>query len=444
MYKTGVNNIMAIEKVKLKNDQNINTPSEKEKSGKEASLLLHRIEERFRQFFRETGQAYFEIDNRGKFSFCNDPFCEVMGHGNGELIDKSILQFLDKEDVEKVKSALKDIYETGHPKNGFEFQIKRKDGQAMQISTSIALNIDLQNRQTGFRGVVKDISGRKKSEDQLNKTLRLESIGQLSAGIAHEINTPIQYVGDNIQFLKDSFGDILNLLERALAYVKLPAAGSGKDAAIKEIEEIMETIDSDYLIDEIPRAIEQSINGLQRVSEIVKAMKQFCHPGKEEKQASDLNAAIKNVVTVAKNEWKYVADVVTDLDPALPLVTCKLGEINQVILNLIINAVDAIKDVEGKDSTGKGMIRITTAHDDEWAEIRISDTGAGIPEEIRSKIFNPFFTTKEVGKGTGQGLAISHSIIVKKHGGTIGFETEMGKGTTMIVRIPLKDSYEKQ
>jgi PAS domain S-box-containing protein len=433
---------MATEKVEEQNDQNITALYAKEEPGRQASLLSRRIEELHRSFFKEIGQAYFEIDNKGKFSFYNDPFCEIMGHENGELIDKSILQFLDKEDVEKVKSALKDIYETGNPQNGFEFQIKRKDGQRMQINTSIALNIDLQNRKTGFRGLVRDISGRKKSEDQLNKTLRLESIGQLSAGIAHEINTPIQYVGDNIQFLKDSFGDILNLLNSALAYVKMPAAGPGKESAVSDIEEIMKSIDSDYLIDEIPRAIEQSINGLQRVSEIVKAMKQFCHPGKEEKQASDLNAAIKNVVTVAKNEWKYVADVVTDLDEALPLVPCRLGEINQVILNLIINAVDAIKDALGKDGTGKGTIRITTTHDDSWAEIRISDTGTGIPSEIRSKIFNPFFTTKEVGKGTGQGLAISHSIIVKKHGGTIGFETEMGKGTTMIVRIPLKGSYE--
>lgn len=433
---------MALEKVELQNDKNINTPFAKEELGRQAALLSRKIEERFRQFFKEIGQAYFEIDNRGKFSFYNNHLCEMMGYGNGELIDKSIFQFLDKEDVEKVKSALKSIYETGNPQSGFEFQIKGKDGQSRQINTSISLNIDLQDRKTGFRGIVRDISGPKKSEEQLNKTLRLESIGQLAAGIAHEINTPIQYIGDNIQFLKDSFGDILNLLNSALAYVKLPATGSTKEAAVSEIEEIMKSTDSDYLIDEIPRAIEQSINGLQRVSEIVQAMKQFCHPGKEEKQASDLNAAIKNVVTVAKNEWKYVADVVTDLDATLPLVPCRLGEINQVILNMIINAVDAIKDAAGKDGTGKGTIMITTGHDDSWAEIRISDTGTGIPEEIRSKIFNPFFTTKEVGKGTGQGLAISHSIVVKKHGGTIGFETEMGKGTTMVVRIPLRGSYE--
>jgi PAS domain S-box-containing protein len=433
---------MAIEKVEQQDNPKSNIISAKEESGQQAILVSRRIEERHRLFFKEIGHAYFEVDNRGKFSFYNDHFCEVMGHGNGELIDKSILQFLDKDDVEKVKSALKDIYETGNPLSDLEFQIKRKDGQKRQINTSISLNTDIENRKTGFRGIVRDISGRKKSEDQLNKTLRLESIGQLAAGIAHEINTPIQYVGDNIQFLKDSFGDILNLLNSALAYVKLTATGSSKEEAVSVIEEIMKSTDSDYLIDEIPRAIEQSINGLQRVSEIVKAMKQFCHPGKEDQQASDLNAAIKNVVTVAKNEWKYVADVVTDLDATLPLVPCRLGEINQVILNLIINAVDAIKDAIGKDGTGKGTIRITTLHDDSWAEIRVSDTGTGIPDEIRSKIFNSFFTTKEVGKGTGQGLAISHSIIVKKHGGTIDFETEIGKGTTMIVRIPLKGSYE--
>jgi signal transduction histidine kinase len=167
-------------------------------------------------------------------------------------------------------------------------------------------------------------------------------------------------------------------------------------------------------------------------------MKQFGHPGIEEKQVSDLNSAIKNVITVARNEWKYVADVITEFDTDLPPIPCRLGEINQAILNLIINAAHAIKDFIDQEENGKGTIKVSTTHDDSWVEIRISDTGAGIPKKIRSRIFDPFFTTKEVGRGTGQGLAISHSLIVNNHGGTLGFETEEGKGTTMIVRLPLR------
>jgi PAS domain S-box-containing protein len=437
-----MNNNMAIEKNEQHNDECITVSSVEQEVNRQNSLLSRKIEESYRSFFKQTGQAYFEIDKQGKFSFFNNHLCEMMGYENGDLKGKSILQFLDKEDVDKVKTAFKEIYETGTPKTGFVIQVKRKDGQKRELNTSVCLNTDIENRKTGFKGIALEISERKRKDDQLNQTCRMQSIGNLAAGIAHEINTPIQFIGDNIQFLKDSFGDILELLNSALAFVKASGTGSNKAAAVSEIEGIMKSIDSDYLIDEIPRAIEQSINGLQRVSEIVQAMKQFCHPGMEEKQASDLNAAIKNVVTVAKNEWKYVADLVTELNTSLPLVPCKLGEINQVILNLIINAVHAIKDVIGKDGVGKGTIKITTGYDDSYAEIRVSDTGTGIPNEIRHKIFDPFFTTKEVGKGTGQGLAISQSIIVNNHGGTINFETEMGRGTTMIVRIPLRGSYE--
>jgi len=153
----------------------------------------------------------------------------------------------------------------------------------------------------------------------------------------------------------------------------------------------------------------------------------------------DLNHAIENTITVAKNEWKYVAEMETDFDPALPPVPCLPGELNQVILNMIINAAHAIADVMGDGSKGKGTIRITTRRDGNWAEIRISDTGTGIPEAIRDRIFDPFFTTKEVGKGTGQGLAIARSMIVDKHGGTIDFETQEGKGTTFIIRLPLEE-----
>jgi len=201
-----------------------------------------------------------------------------------------------------------------------------------------------------------------------------------------------------------------------------------KEPLISDIEAMAEEIDIEYLIEEIPQAIHQSLDGVDRVANIVRAMKEFAHPGVEEKTFIDVNKAIENTIIVARNEWKYVAEMITDFDSSLPLVPCLPGDFNQVILNMIVNASHAIADVNG--SGNKGVIKICTSYSDDCAEIRISDTGTGIPDAAISKIFDPFFTTKEVGKGTGQGLAISYDVIIKKHGGTITFDTKIGKDKT--------------
>jgi signal transduction histidine kinase len=215
--------------------------------------------------------------------------------------------------------------------------------------------------------------------------------------------------------------------------------GGVSPALLAEFDRLSEQSDLEYLLREIPHAIDQSLDGLQRVTKIVRAMKEFSHPGSEEKRGIDLNKAIETTITVARSEWKYVAEVVTRFDPDLPLVPCLAGEMNQVILNLTINAAHAIAGVVGDGSKDKGRITITTRHDGEWAEIAIADTGSGIPPEIRSRIFEPFFTTKPMGKGTGQGLALAHSVIVNRHQGQIWFETEVGRGTTFFLRLPLEE-----
>jgi signal transduction histidine kinase len=204
------------------------------------------------------------------------------------------------------------------------------------------------------------------------------------------------------------------------------------------VEDAEKAADLAYLAEEIPKAITQSLEGVGRVSDIVRAMKDFSHPGASGKEAIDLSKAIESTVTVARNEWKYVADMVTDFDPALPPVPCLVGEFNQVILNIVVNAAHAIADVIGDHTDKRGTIRITTRRDNKWAEIRISDTGTGIPEQHRSRVFDHFFTTKAVGKGTGQGLSIAHAVVTEKHGGSIALETEMGKGTTFIIRLPIE------
>lgn len=275
-----------------------------------------------------------------------------------------------------------------------------------------------------------------KSKNRFEQAQKLESIGQLAAGIAHEINTPIQYVGDNTRFLQDSFHDLIRLFEKYKKLLEASNSWNVKDPLISDIEAMAEEIDIEYLIEEIPQAVHQSLDGINRVANIVRAMKEFAHPGVEEKTFIDVNKAIENTVIVARNEWKYVAEMITDFDSSLPLVPCLPGDFNQVILNMIVNASHAIADVNG--SGNKGVIKICTSHSDDCAEIRISDTGTGIPDAAISKIFDPFFTTKEVGKGTGQGLAISYDVIVKKHGGTITFDTKIGKGTTFIIRFPIE------
>jgi signal transduction histidine kinase len=269
---------------------------------------------------------------------------------------------------------------------------------------------------------------------QASHTQKMEAIGQLSAGIAHEINTPTQYVSDNLSFLKEGCESMLALM--VLYRQACAAAGNFSPEWRAQLQEAEQKFDFEFISAEIPKAIEQANDGVKRVAKIVRAMKEFSHPDAAEKTAVDINRAIETTVTVARNEWKYVADVQTELDEKLPPVPCYAGELNQVILNLIINAAHAIKDVVA-DSGQKGLITIRTCNKGDIAEISITDSGTGIPEGIRSRVFDPFFTTKEVGKGTGQGLALAHGVIRKKHGGKIWFESEVGKGTTFFIHLPM-------
>jgi len=278
---------------------------------------------------------------------------------------------------------------------------------------------------------------RRAMELQLMNAQKMESIGHLAAGIAHEINTPIQYVGDNTSFLTDSFNDIVQALGSMEETLRAGESQPALSSIISSLQDIMARADISYLKEEIPRALEQTCEGVKRVATIVRAMKDFSHPDMENLLAIDLNRAIESTITLARNEWKYVADLETDFDHALPMVTCIPGAFNQVILNLIVNAAHAIAGAARGDSGGKGRITISTRKLGDMVEIRVSDTGTGIEEKHRSKIFTPFFTTKEVGKGTGQGLSLVYNVIVKQHRGSVSFETETGKGTTFIVQIPL-------
>lgn len=275
-------------------------------------------------------------------------------------------------------------------------------------------------------------------EVQLRQAQKLEAVGQLAAGIAHEINTPTQFVGDNLHFLKDALLDLIKLNKM---YSTLLEKTEGYDELVvykAEIEDFKNKIDLDFLLDDMKDAINQSVEGAQRVATIVKAMKSFSHPGSSEKESIDLNSAIENTLIVARNEWKYVADLETNYDTDLPLVSCFPGEINQTVLNMVVNAAHAIEDQQKSTGTSnKGLIKISTKHIDDQALITISDNGCGIPKSHLQKIYDPFFTTKEVGKGTGQGLSIAYSVIKDKHGGSLKVQTALGEGSRFEISLPL-------
>jgi two-component system, NtrC family, sensor kinase len=392
-----------------------------------------------------TPNAVMITDRDANIVWINPAFTRVTGYETEEVLGRNPRILKSGELSPTFYADLWGTIASGQRWEG-ELINRRKDGRALVEEATITPVCNAGGGITHFVAVMQDVTDRKEAEQQrtmmeiqLRQAQKLESIGQLAAGIAHEINTPTQYIGDNARFLQEAFSDRQQVWELFLKLLQAAKEGAVPDELVQEIQDQMTEADTDYLASEIPQAIEHTLEGVERVAKIVRAMKNFSHPGSEEKTPIDLNKAIENTLTVSRNEWKYHADLVADLDPALPPVPCLPGELNQVILNLVVNAAHAIADVVGDASGCKGTLAVSTRLDGAWAEIRVEDTGSGIPEHARDRIFDPFFTTKGVGKGTGQGLAISHSVIVDKHGGTIHFETETGGGTSFIVRLPLDE-----
>ncbi len=269
---------------------------------------------------------------------------------------------------------------------------------------------------------------------------RLRTFGQLAAGIAHEINTPAQFVGDNLRFLGDAFVDLAAFLREVDAVRSELRRFEGGTSLSERLDRAARDADLEFLHEEFPRALRQAADGIARIAKIVLAVKEFSHPGPNEKQPTDLNRTIESTVTVCRNEWKYVAELTLDLAEDLPQVTCHPGEISQVVLHLVVNAAHAIEERLERDRCEKGRIGIRTRRVDAGhVEIRIADTGCGIPDEIRTRIFERFFTTKAKGRGTGQGLAIARSVIVERHGGTLTFESTVGEGTEFVIQLPIEE-----
>ncbi len=297
----------------------------------------------------------------------------------------------------------------------------------LQLTTESRMeSLRKQNEET-----LRSHEAQKRLEEELHQAQKLEAVGRLAAGIAHEINTPTQYIGDNTRFLADSVESLCKMLDRQRRELDRSASLE----TLARLDRLADDLDLPYVRAEAPRTAARTLDGVHRVATIVRAMREFAHPGTGELVAADLNRAIEATLDVARNEYRYVADVETELGQ-IPLVTCRPGDLNQVFLNVIVNAAHAIAD-EVKRSGGRGTIRVRTRTDGEAVVVTIADTGTGIPEAIRSKIFEPFFTTKDVGQGSGQGLAIARSI-VDSHQGSITFESTPGNGTAFHIRIPVQ------
>jgi signal transduction histidine kinase len=328
-----------------------------------------------------------------------------------------------------------------HPDDQPEFRYVRPDGEVVWLRDSRAAVVQDGDRRL-LQGLLFDVTAGKRAEDDrdrmeldLRLAQKLEAVGQLASGIAHEINTPTQFVGDTVRFLGDAFNDLMDLLAAYEALLGAAERGPVPSALIAVVRAAEDRADLDYLRARVPGAVERADDGVQRVATIVRAMREFARPPTAAKAPVDINAALRSTLVVATNEYKYIADVQTELGE-LPPVVCDGGDMNQVFLNLVVNAAHAIVDAN-RGSARRGTIRVRTAAAGDHVLVSVSDTGTGIAPEVADRIYDPFFTTKDVGRGTGQGLAIARQIVVERHGGSIEFETQPGRGTTFHVRLPV-------
>ncbi|MBV9949333.1 MAG: PAS domain S-box protein [Myxococcales bacterium] len=403
---------------------------------KKSEDALRESESRFRAIFESAAVGFVHLSLDGTIAECNRTLSEMLGHERERLLGQSVFAHLHPDEVAGSRAGFERLKAEVTTSHKIEIRYLHKDGSTVWALQALSFVRDPDGVPVFAIGVIENVTARKNLEISLRQAQKLEAVGQLAAGIAHEINTPVQFVSDSVHFVRDAVGELLGLL-RAYAGLREAAAPLLPDLAA-ELQTAEEDADLDYLSEKLPRALERALDGLQRVATIVGGMKAFAHPDQREMAPSDLNHAIQTTLTIARNEYKYVAEVETDFGD-LPRVVCHVGELNQVFLNIIVNAAHAIGDVVRGTET-KGRIRVRTWCEDGSAFVAISDTGGGIPEGIRHRIFDPFFTTKEVGRGTGQGLAIARSVVVEKHRGELTFESAIGQGTTFTIRLPLEQS----
>jgi PAS domain S-box-containing protein len=395
---------------------------------------------RLQKMYAAMPGALIAVHSDMLISEINASALQLLGYEAADLLGQPIT-VIWPEAVEQLTSFLLIEGDTMAVTHRIEDTWMRRNGEkvSMLVSTAV-MSPERDMGAIGFICIGVDVGEMRKLEVQLRHAQKMESVGQLAAGIAHEINTPLQYLSDNVHFLQDAFEALCGMQ---------PAVDALKDAALeRDMRELAGALiaaealaDLPYLNEQVPLAIHRSKEGIDRVTAIVGAVKAFSR-AQLEMAPFDLPTGILTTLEVARNEYKYVANVETRFG-TLPLIMCNGGEIGQVILNLVVNAAHAISD-KLRDTEQRGLIVISADLDGSFVEVRVSDNGGGIPENIRHRIFDPFFTTKEVGRGTGQGLTLVHSIIVDRHGGTVDFTTRMGEGTTFILRLPVLGKSKKE
>ncbi len=403
----------------------------------ERTRELERGREQFRLVVEGTQAIPFSLDvEDGHFEYIGPQGPQRLGFSEEAWKQTGFLDKLMPRDRNSAVRNRIDASETGHVE--LEATVLTQDEQRVDLRWVVNCETSDQTGQHKvMRGMMIDVTEQRRLENDLAQAQKLESVGRLAAGVAHEINTPVQFVSDSVLFVREAMDDLTEVVGKYRDLRNATQKAGGQDVALaaRAAEQAEDDVDLDYILENAPVALDRARDGLGRVAAIVRSMKEFAHPDRKEMVQADLNQAIASTLVMASNEYKYVAEVETAFGE-IPRVNCYAGEINQVVLNLIVNAAHAIADVV-RGTPEKGLIRVSTRVRDGQVEIAIADSGKGIPVEVRSRIFDPFFTTKEVGKGTGQGLAIARTVVVDKHKGTLDFETETGKGTTFYIRLPI-------
>ncbi len=410
-------------------------------TGQDALEMLERRNEALHVLYdtliEATGMGYVITDAKGLVIDANLKYVQMTGRQTlQEIQGESVLEWTSAEDRLRYQQVLSSCRQAEGVRH-FQISMQSPNGGVRDVEINASpVRIDEEDR---IVALCSDVSVRKVVETRRAQAQKLEAIGQLAAGIAHEINTPTQFVGDNVRFLGESVQTLLGIVEHQRELLEDYRKGRRNPAADYDASPFDERAKLEYLFEEVPMAVQQTIEGITRVSNIVSAMKEFSHPGSKEMTLVDLNLTLEKTLTVCRNEWQYYCRLETNYDSKLPLVPCFADEINQVFLNIIVNAAHAVKDVVGAEGLSKGVLSIETRYRQPWVEVIIGDTGSGIPKAIQDQVFNPFFTTKGVGQGTGQGLSLAKSA-VEKHGGDISFQSEEGKGTTFTIRLPVTQS----
>ena len=403
----------------------------------ETLLRKEAVERQLGIISRAAKDAIVVIDNDGRVTHWNEAAEQMFGFRKSEILGEDLHALVAPREY--------------HGQLGEAFPKFQKDGQGAAVGKTVELSalrkggeqfaVELSLSATTIDGmwhavgIIRNITERKKLEHRLLKAQKLETLGQLAAGIAHEVNTPTQFIGDNATYLSEVLKKLSDMFARFTELTAELKRDPRYDDMLSSIEKAIEHYDVQFSLEDSPRAIENIRDGVHRITRIIRAMKEFSHPGTQKKRHADLNHLLENTITMCFNEYKYVSELTMNLDSELPMVLCYPVALSQVFLNLIVNAAHAISEAVG-DSGRKGLISITSSMGEGEVCITISDTGKGIPADIGDRIYEPFFTTKDLGKGSGQGLSIARSIVVDKHQGSLSHETSEGRGTTFVVRLP--------